>query len=221
MKHEYITNKFCSLLDRVGVPASQAQKKQILEYSSMLFRWNSRINLVSRKNMPEIVYANLVSSIFYWIVVRDTIKVDVVRIADFGSGGGFPGILLSVFMPDKKIHLVEASRKKSLFLQKVITQLSLNAEVVNERVEDLSVREEEKYDLVVALAFAPLPRLIGYTQPIISKGGKLLTLKGDSWGAELNGMDIQDLRVDQITAEQSGIKNSAPLKNKLMLRLEF
>jgi 16S rRNA (guanine527-N7)-methyltransferase len=100
------------------------------------------------------------------------------RIADLGSGGGFPGLALAIALPAAQVALVESVRRKCMFLAATAADLALaNVEVVNARAEaweaGLGV-----HDLVAARALAPLPVVVEYAAPLLAPGGVLVAWKG-------------------------------------------
>jgi 16S rRNA (guanine527-N7)-methyltransferase len=100
------------------------------------------------------------------------------RIADLGSGGGFPGLALAIALPEARVALVESVGRKCAFLVGAATALGLaNVEVVNARAE---AWEEglAAHDLVVARAVASLPVLVEYAAPLLEPGGALVAWKG-------------------------------------------
>jgi 16S rRNA (guanine527-N7)-methyltransferase len=100
------------------------------------------------------------------------------RIADLGSGGGFPGLTLAIALPETRVAAVESVGRKCRFLARAASDLGLaNVEVVNARAE---AWEEGlgAHDLVVARALAPLPVLMEYAAPLLAPDGALVAWKG-------------------------------------------
>jgi 16S rRNA (guanine527-N7)-methyltransferase len=100
------------------------------------------------------------------------------RIADLGSGGGFPGLALAIALPEARVAAVESVRRKCAFLARAAAEIGLgNVEVVNARAE---AWEEGlgAHDLVVARALAPLPVLVEYAAPLLAPDGRLVAWKG-------------------------------------------
>jgi 16S rRNA (guanine527-N7)-methyltransferase len=100
------------------------------------------------------------------------------RIADLGSGGGFPGLVLAIALPDARVALVESVGRKVAFLRAAIERLELgNAEPIKVRAEAWPEGVGE-HDLVTARAVAPLTVLVEYAAPLLSVGGSLVAWKG-------------------------------------------
>jgi 16S rRNA (guanine527-N7)-methyltransferase len=100
------------------------------------------------------------------------------RIADLGSGGGFPGLVLAIALPDARVALVESVGRKVSFLRGAIERLELaNAEAIQARAEAWP-EGIGAHDLVTARALAPLAVLVEYAAPLLSVGGSLVAWKG-------------------------------------------
>ncbi|MGH8774533.1 MAG: 16S rRNA (guanine(527)-N(7))-methyltransferase RsmG [Jiangellaceae bacterium] len=111
-------------------------------------------------------------------VVHDAL-VPGSTVADVGSGAGLPGIVLAIVRPDVRVTLVEPLLRRSTFLTEVVEVLALgNATVVRGRAEELA--GEVRVEAVTARAVAPLARLAGWSLPLLSPGGRLLAIKGES-----------------------------------------
>jgi 16S rRNA (guanine527-N7)-methyltransferase len=106
------------------------------------------------------------------------------RVADLGSGAGFPGLVLAAALPDAHVSLVEASSKKCAFLRHAAAQMGLpDVEVVASRAEEWEAGMG-RCDLVTARALAPLNVLVEYAAPLLAVGGALVAWKGRRDAAE-------------------------------------
>jgi 16S rRNA (guanine527-N7)-methyltransferase len=115
-------------------------------------------------------------------------KLNTVRLLDIGSGAGFPGLALALAAPWLRVTSLEATGKKVRFQQSIIDALGLtNATVLQDRAEDLGhdAPHRDRYDIVTARAFAPLPILAELTLPFVHPGGLLLAWKGARLPEEL------------------------------------
>ncbi len=100
------------------------------------------------------------------------------RIADLGSGAGFPGLVLAAARPDAEVALVEANQRKCEFLARAAREMALtNVEVIAQRAECWTAGLGTR-DLVTARALAPLPVLVEYAAPLLAEHGVLLAWKG-------------------------------------------
>lgn len=111
--------------------------------------------------------------------------ISSLRVADVGSGAGFPGIVLAAMMPHDFFTLIEPMERRVKWLNEMIGELSLsNARVQRARAEQLHGREQ--FDIVTCRAVASLTKLTPWVMPLIRHGGELVALKGRSAQAEIN-----------------------------------
>lgn len=170
---------------RMGVSLTQIQAEQFGQYHKMLTEANARFNLTRvPDDLREAVdrnYLDCISPLAHgW-------PENVRTLVDVGSGAGFPGIPLSIALPDVHVVMVDALDKRVKFLQSVIDALGLNAEAVHLRAEDAARRPElrEQFDLATARAVAPLNLLAEYLLPFVRTGGHMLAFKGPGLDDEL------------------------------------
>lgn len=110
---------------------------------------------------------------------------EAATIADLGSGGGFPGLVLAIALPEARVFLVESVRRKCNFLERVIAAAEIgNTEVVCDRAESWEAGVGT-IDVVTARALAPLPVIVEYAAPLLRTGGTLVAWKGSPSDAEL------------------------------------
>jgi 16S rRNA (guanine527-N7)-methyltransferase len=100
-------------------------------------------------------------------------------LCDIGTGAGLPGLVLAIARPDLTITLVEPLLRRTTFLEEVVADLALDhVEVVRGRAEAL--HGERTFDVVTSRAVAPLPRLLGWSMPLVAPSGSLIAMKGSS-----------------------------------------
>lgn len=164
---------------------SQNQRAQIQELDILYRHWNAQINVISRKDIDNIMTHHVLHSMAIAKVIsfaRGT------QIMDIGSGGGFPGIPLAIMFPLCHFTLVDSIGKKTIVAQEVANSIGLtNVTVIKTRAEELT----QKFDFVVSRAVAPIPQLMGWSQKNVKLGGAnslpngMLFLKGGDITAEL------------------------------------
>jgi len=121
-------------LGEFQVTLSQQQVIYIQQYIKILRHWNEKLNLTAIREPLEILYRHFCESMFAAVAV----PVENGRLADIGSGPGFPGIPLKILRPELEISLVESNIKKGTFLAEVIRELGLaNSRVLINRYEEL------------------------------------------------------------------------------------
>lgn len=112
-------------------------------------------------------------------------NIDHLRIADVGSGAGFPGIVIAAMMPDDYFTLIEPMERRVQWLEEVIKELKLkNTRVQRNRAENLHGREQ--FDVVTCRAVASMSKLTPWVMPLVHRGGELIALKGRSAQAEID-----------------------------------
>ncbi len=116
------------------IPVFDDQVLQIQQYIRILLTWNEKVNLTAIRDPLEILYRHFCESIF----AAEAIPLKNGRLADVGSGGGFPGLPLKIMRPGLQVFLVESNIKKVTFLAEIIRELGLNgAQVLARRYEEL------------------------------------------------------------------------------------
>ncbi|HVH50139.1 MAG TPA: 16S rRNA (guanine(527)-N(7))-methyltransferase RsmG [Candidatus Bathyarchaeia archaeon] len=155
---------------------NEAQVEQIQQYTKILGTWNDKVNLTAIRDPLEILYRHFCESMFG----STLLPVENCRLADVGSGGGFPGIPLKIIRPDLHVFLVESNVKKATFLAEVIRELGLrDTRVLVSRFEELG-EEVAPLDVVCSralgdfahfLAWAASPRVAAH-QVLLWLGGR-------------------------------------------------
>lgn len=168
----------------MGIEMSEEQAAKFEVYHNMLIEANARMNLT---RVPEDLREAIDRNYLDCISPMSKEFPHVGTAIDVGSGAGFPGIPLSIMMPDTHFVLVDALSKRVGFLKEVIEKLGLNAEAHHLRAEDAARKPElrEQFDLATARAVASLNLLSEYLLPFVKADGWMLTLKGPSLDEEL------------------------------------
>jgi len=145
---------------------------QVEEFKAELLKWNKKINLISKNDEAQIDKRHLADSMQLLNYLPENKDI---KIIDFGSGAGFPGVVLAI-SGYKNIVLVESDIKKAIFLENVGKMLGLSYKVENKRIEEL--KPESQYDFITARALAPVTKLLEYSEKFLHNEIKLLLLKG-------------------------------------------
>jgi len=218
VKHDSLI-KFIGYLENLGIQVSESQQDCLALYRDLILSWSARFNLISHGDRSLIVERHFSASVYFVKLISDMNHAKKSRIMDLGTGAGFPGVLLSIFL-DNEITLLDSSRKKTLFLQKVIDQLKLPARILNERVENLDAGHIEKYDIITARAVSNLNNLISWTYPLLTRKGRLITVKGDDYKNEITSENNELFSISRHPVEQSWIHPSNNLSDKVFIILE-
>lgn len=120
--------------------------------------WNSKINVVSRKDIDQLYLHHVLHSLS---IAKFISFKPGTKILDLGCGGGFPGIPLAILFPKTNFHLVDSVRKKLKVVDEIAAEIGLeNIRSSHERAENL----KEKYDFIVTRAVAPMDKLLAWTR---------------------------------------------------------
>lgn len=172
---------------KIGIELNKAYLGGFSQYLDLLIKWNQKINLTSLKTSSEIITKHFLDSIACIKVINQYIHLEEINIIDVGTGAGFPGIPIKIAYPSIKLSLLEAKKKKIIFLEKLIEKLNLkNVKILNGRAETFGRCSDyrEKYDLVISRAVAPLNILSEYCLPLVRIGGLFIAQKGRSYKEE-------------------------------------
>lgn len=147
----------------------------------LLVKWNAKINLVAKSTLPDFWTRHALDSWQITPLLRETDR----NCLDFGSGGGFPGLAVAIALaekPDSQVTLTESAGKKASFLKAVSREIDLSTYTHSGRIENLN---PFRADVITARAFAPLDRLLSYSEPFLAPETQLLLLKGAAVDEEL------------------------------------
>ena len=137
---------------------TENQLKKVNTFIELALEFNKTHNIFVRTNKKDVMQKDINDC----LPIINLIKPNN-NIADLGSGGGFPGILLSITKPGNKITLIESNNKKCYFLRTVIDKLELkNTEVINQTITKNN--NLESFDVITARAFASIEKIINLTQ---------------------------------------------------------
>jgi 16S rRNA (guanine527-N7)-methyltransferase len=143
-------------LAEFNLPAYDDQVLQIQRYIEILLVWNEKINLTAIRDPLEILYRHFCESMYASVAV----PVENGRLADVGSGGGFPGLPLKISRPNLRVFLVESNLKKATFLAEVIRDIGLNdIQVLVRRYEELH-EEMAPLDYICSRALGEYPSFL-------------------------------------------------------------
>ena len=179
----------------LGLMLSSTHLAAFQRYYRELASWNLRFNLTTITGYEEVQCKHFLDSLSCLLAlpqggqggrIPDAIPLQLspgfLWCLDVGSGAGFPGVPLKILLPEAKMALIEATRKKVEFLRHLVRVLGLERiEVLHGRAEDIAHMPEhrERYDFVVARAVANLSVLAEYCLPFCRVGGRMVAQKGD------------------------------------------
>ncbi len=193
-----------SVLSDLGVSAAALEKLRL--FKSLVEKWNPRINLVAKSTLLDLWSRHVEDSAFLCL------HAPAARLwADFGAGGGFPGLVVAVILQDRqagtRIALVESDQRKATFLREAARQMDVPVEVHTQRVETLPPLMA---DVVSARALATLDTLCAFAHRHLAPGGTCLFPKGERFGPEVEAAR-RAWQFDLEAPENPGHKGSALL----------
>ncbi|MEG3616936.1 16S rRNA (guanine(527)-N(7))-methyltransferase RsmG [Magnetovibrio sp. PR-2] len=146
-------------------------------YADLLVKWQQKINLVGPDTVPDLWRRHMLDSAQLAPLIADGKKV-----VDFGSGAGFPALVLACLKPRLDIHLIESDQRKCAFMREVKRAAGLSVTIHTERIEKV---ENLEADIVTSRALAPLDKLLSFADMHSLSTGIYLFLKGRRWQDEL------------------------------------
>jgi 16S rRNA (guanine527-N7)-methyltransferase len=197
---------FRNICKRNNFDISEKQIDLLDAYVVRLLEWNSKINLISRRDEMNVWSRHILGSVAF--LFRHNLKTPA-DIVDVGTGGGLPGVPLAIVLPGCRFTLVDSIQKKLLALKDILSHLELsNAGIMCGRAEDLSTKKplNHAFDYVIARAVAPMKDIVkwssGFLKPAQAgpeegKGGfhldpgAILLLKGGDLESELNHVKVK------------------------------
>lgn len=167
---------------QLGIALSDADADKLIRLLDELDDWNQRMNLTAIRERSQQITKHLLDSLSIHRFLRGT------RIADIGTGAGFPGLPLALVNPDKHFTLIDSVAKKLRFVEHAAQSLGLqNATTLHARAEAISLKDmnERRFDCVVARAVGQIDMLINSAGHLLVGGGRLLAMKGKRPDEEL------------------------------------
>lgn len=160
-----------------AIPLDAPQVALLNRYRAALWRWNEQLNLTRHTTLEKFVGRDVVDS---WELAKLVGRGR--RVLDVGSGGGVPGLVMTILRPDLRLTVCESTQKKARVLEAMIQELGLPVEAFGCRAEELLALRT--FDVIVARAVAPLAKLLTWFGPYWRAFDELLLIKGRSWADE-------------------------------------
>lgn len=152
-------------------------------YEASLKEWQNKFNLVSKSSLEDAWNRHFIDSMQLFKYIPQSAQ----SLYDFGSGAGFPGMVLAIMAAEKtpylKVNLIESIGKKTLYLKHVSEICSVNVEILNQRIESLP---KNKVDVVTSRAMTSLKDLLEYTYPFCKKDTVCIFPKGKKHQEEID-----------------------------------
>jgi 16S rRNA (guanine527-N7)-methyltransferase len=197
----------------LGLDLGDAQLRKLLDYVALLSKWNAVYNLTAIRDPRQMLIQHILDSLS---IVPHLAARGASSVLDVGSGGGLPGVVLAVVLPDWTVTVNDIVHKKTAFQAQAKAELGLaNLSVVTGRVEILQPGAEvpAKFDVIVSRAFAELADFVTLARHLVAEKGAIWAMKGVRPDAEIERLpagahveQIIRLKVPSLDAERHLIK---------------
>lgn len=195
--------------------SKEAQEK-LETYHALLIKWQKAVNLVSNNSIEKAWERHFNDSIQIGFYIPGNTQT----LIDFGSGAGFPGLVLAITRPELEVHLIESDEKKCEFLRTVSRETNTPISIHNTRIENLDPGQIRP-DIITARALASLEKLCDYCRPFAAENSALtmLFLKGEKLEEEISeaqkSYDFTYEIFQSRTEKKAGIIKISGLKNRV------
>ena len=170
-------DEFISYCEELGIVISEELYKKLYDYFVMLNEWNEKFNMTTILEEKDVFKLHFYDSLCL-IKAIDLNKKQ--SLLDFGTGAGFPGMILALVFDNLDVTLIESNQKKCTFLNEIKNKLSINnVEIINDRIENYGINNREIFDIVTCRAVTSIPMIIELSTSTIKVGGYLVPLKSD------------------------------------------
>jgi len=168
--------------EAAGFAPSPEQSERFAAYFALLSEWNQKVNLTAVADEAGVYEKHFADSLLALPLVEGR-----ARVADVGTGAGFPGVPLLIARPDIRLTLIDSVQKKLDFLSALLARLGLFADLVHARAEDAARTPglRDGFDAVLSRAVAPMNVLLELTLPFAKTNGAAVCFKGPALSEEL------------------------------------
>lgn len=171
-----IKNLLLKEAEKISVSLSETQLDKFQTYLEFLVETNEKINLTAITQPQEVVMKHFIDSIALFSVCD---IMPNAKIADVGTGAGFPGMPLKIVRDDIDLTLIDSLNKRLVFLDELCGKINVKAKLIHSRAEELGRNKDfrESFDVVTARAVAALNSLCEYCLPLVNTGGCFIAMK--------------------------------------------
>lgn len=210
-------NEFIEKVKKLGLEITNEKLKQLEIYANFLREYNEHTNLTAITDIEDIYLKHFYDSLTLTKVIDLNTCKDLL---DFGTGAGFPGMVIKIFFPNLKVTLLDSNNKKIKFLTELKDKIHVdNLELINARVELLRNERLNYYDVVTARAVTNMPVLTELAMPLVKKDKYFIAMKGSNTEeiktsknaiSKMNG-EIEEINTF-LLSEESGMRNIIKIK---------
>jgi 16S rRNA (guanine527-N7)-methyltransferase len=185
-------------IEALGLDLSAEKQQRLLDYMALIQKWNKVYNLTALRDPADMLSHHLLDSLTAIAPLMRHTQGQAIRVLDVGSGGGLPGVVLAICMPELDVSCVDTVAKKAAFVQQVAVSLKLpNLRGIHARVESLT----DPYQVICSRAFASLPDFVTWSRSALAEGGVWMAMKGKHPQEEINALpeDVKVFHVEPLT----------------------
>lgn len=215
----YDIDYLISLFNDFGISISPNMANRLNLFYDLLIEYNNKFNLTSITEYKDVSIKHFLDSAIFLKLLTHKEGVNCInivsdnnrshfnsdpvanpininsksRLLDIGSGGGFPGLVISILLPDTNIYLLEATEKKCNFLEIAIKELGLSSTyVINDRAESIGRNPDyrEGFDICFSRAVSSFNVLLEYALPLLKIEGTVVLYKGNNYLEEINNYKV-------------------------------
>lgn len=169
--------EFIRELQKLRIEVSKEKLAKLENLYNLMIDYNKKVNLTRITEKEDVYLKHYYDSL---TLIKGVQLNQINTMCDIGTGAGFPGIIIKIFYPNINITLVDALNKRITYLNEVIKKLDLqNIKAIHTRAENLSKKEEDKFDLVVSRAVARIDKLTKFCMPLVKKNGIFIAMKAN------------------------------------------
>ena len=191
---------------KLGIELNARQINQFELYYQELIQWNKKFNLTSITDYHEVQVKHFLDSLTVTLASRaEEMRKPNFNIIDIGTGAGFPGLPLKIFLGEPRLLLIDSTTKKIAFLHHITQKLELdNVEIIHGRAEEIAHQplNREQFALVVSRAVSSLPALVELALPFCQIGGRFVAQKKGEINQEITkatkAINILGGKLDQV-----------------------
>jgi 16S rRNA (guanine527-N7)-methyltransferase len=193
-------------VEALGLSLSAMQVQHLLDYVALIQKWNKVYNLTAVRDPADMLSHHLLDSLTAVAPLTRHTQGQATRVLDVGSGGGLPGVVLAICMPELNVSCVDTVAKKAAFVRQVAVSLKLpNLRGIHARVESLT----DPYAVICSRAFASLPDFVTWSRSALAEGGVWMAMKGkhpqdeiDALPGDVKVFHVEPLKVPDLDVER-------------------